>query len=124
MRRQSYSREQWLSWISEQASSGLSIAGFCHGKGLPVNSFYNWRNKLSTEGDEKDPSQWKFHGPFVPVSVRGGDSVEIDFPCGATVRLPADEEAIRRVLSILLQLGSPSLVQPGSQPRGQRGGQS
>ncbi len=33
MRRQSYSREQWLSWISEQASSGLSIAGFESSKG-------------------------------------------------------------------------------------------
>jgi transposase-like protein len=124
MRRQSYSREQWLSWISEQASSGLSIAEFCQTKGLPVNSFYNWRNKLTTEGDEKDPSLWKFPGPFVPVSVRVVDSVEIDLPCGATVRLPADQEATRRVLGILLQLGSQSLVPPGSQPRVQRRGQS
>jgi transposase-like protein len=103
--RQRYSREQWAEWISEQAVSGGSVAGFCQAKGLPVNSFYNWRNKLASSGSSTDPSLRRSQGLFLPVSVVGGGQVEIDLPCGALVRLPGDEEATRRVLSILLQLG-------------------
>ena len=125
--RRRFMREQWSDWIAEQSGSGLSVREFCRQKKLGPKSFYRWRKKLS--GRSGDPAAdaaaagqvdssrkrarsaisqtAKSSSPasFVPLSIVGTASVEIDLPCGATIRLPADEIATRCVLSVLLELG-------------------
>ena len=46
-----HSREQWLLWISDQQSSGMTIVAFCESVGIRENSFYRWRAKLAAEGE-------------------------------------------------------------------------
>lgn len=100
MVRRRFSREQWAEWISEQAVSGLGVSAFCESKGIPVQSFYLWRRKLAlVERPEGARSL------FLPVSVSGLGQVEIDMPCGATIRVPPDAAATRRVIDALLQAG-------------------
>ena len=102
MQRRRYSREQWRAWLVEQAEGGLSVAEFCRRQGVSAKTFYLWRSKLTDEltGEEVADK------PFVPVSLAGGAQVEIDLPCGATIRVPAVESAARLVLSVLVELGS------------------
>jgi Transposase len=100
MGRRRYSREQWAGWISEQAVSGMGVAAFCDSRELSVQSFYLWRRKLSA--DDRPP---KLGTSFVSVSLTGLAQVEIELPCGATIRLPPDEAATRRVIDALLQSG-------------------
>ncbi len=100
MKRHRYSPEQWASWLVEQRGSGKSIALFCQKKGVSENSFYCWRRKLDEGSEQGGPSN-----PFVALSVVGGEQVQIDMPCGATIRVPSDESLIRQVLSILVELG-------------------
>lgn len=100
MSRRRFSREQWAEWIAEQAESGMGVSSFCESKGIPAHSFYLWRRKLAAvEGPEGPRS------PFVPVSVSGLGQVEIDLPCGATIRVPPDAAATHRVIDALLQAG-------------------
>jgi len=35
-----HAREQWLLWISDQQSSGMTIVAFCESVGIRENSFY------------------------------------------------------------------------------------
>ena len=102
MKRRRYSREQWLEWQVEQVSSGQSISNFCKQKQVSENSFYAWRRKLDAELKTSQPST-----PFVPLSIVGGEQLEVDMPCGATIRVPSDELSVRRILAILLELGGP-----------------
>ena len=101
MKRRRYSREQWQKWFSEYRESGFTIADFCQRQGIPQKSFYLWRKKLSKEvADEASP--------FVPVSVVPTTSIEIDLPCGATVRVPSESSAMHCVLSTLIAIGGDS----------------
>ena len=103
-----YSAEQWAEWVAEQAESGLSVADFCDEVGVTTNSFYRWRTRLAA-ADETSGSQTAQALPvsrFVPLAIVGSPPVEIDLPCGAVVRVPADESVLRGVLRVLLDVGA------------------
>jgi transposase-like protein len=93
-------RQRWEQLVSEQPTSGQSIAVFCRSKNVPQNSFYLWRRKLA---NERQPVQGG--ASFIPVEVVGAKHVAIDLPCGATLRVPSDESSMSLVLSVLLRLG-------------------
>ena len=119
--RRRFTQQQWVDWIEEQSRSGLTVTEFCRRKKVGQNSFYLWRKKLA--GLAREPYQFnssktrarasrsqpasKSSSPssFVSLSIAGTPSVEIDLPCGATIRLPHDEVVMRHLLSALLELG-------------------
>jgi hypothetical protein len=102
MGRSRVGRQQWLAWVSEQAESGLSVKQFCDERQIPLQSFYLWRRKV--RGVENASA-----GAFVEVSIKQPVAqVEIELPCGATLRGLEADEALRRVLRALLELGRPS----------------
>lgn len=46
-------QEEWTRWrwlLSEQQTSGQSIAEFCRERVLPVWQFYEWRKRLRAKG--------------------------------------------------------------------------
>lgn len=100
MKRRRYSRQQWLAWLNEQPDSGLSVVAFCREKGISQKSFYAWRRKLA------DDLKLATSPVFVPVSVVPASPLQVEFPCGAKLMLPGDEAGMRRLLSILLELGA------------------
>ena len=99
-----HSRDQWKSWLSEHPSSGLTVAEFCIRQGIQPQSFYRWRRKLAQE--EATSSAAVQESPFVSVSMISMSSIEIDLPCGATVRVPADQSSLERVFRTLLAIGA------------------
>ena len=120
-----HSREQWLFWIRDQQSSGMTIVSFCESVGIRENSFYRWRAKLAAEGEtsvgarDDGGSLGKDHLPggggkdasaFVPLHVVASDRIEIDLPCGAVVRVPPDDAMVACVLRGLFDVdrGEPS----------------
>jgi hypothetical protein len=122
-----YSSEQWSAWIDEQRESGLSVAAFCDWIGVSQNAFYVRRRKLEAIGSHhSDQAHAARHvgihvassdaearvsavpsilSSFVPLSVTASQIIEVDLPCGATVRVPNDDASLRRVLSMLLEAG-------------------
>ena len=43
-----YPVEQWVEWIEQQKTSGLTVAAFCESVGVSQNAFY-WRCRRLTE---------------------------------------------------------------------------
>lgn len=120
--RRRYSREQWLSWITEQRSSEMTVSVFCEAIGVGENSFYRWKAKFIAESEkakqatraQTTPAQMtssQASPGFVPLSVVDSAQIEIDLPCGAVVRVPQDDDAVRCVLQVLMGSGS---GQPGT----------
>ncbi len=101
MARRRFSREQWGEWIGEQASSGVSVAEFCQQREISAQSFYLWRRKLA--GSQATAAT----GRFVPLVVIPASELIIDLPCGATIRVPAEQAILQRVLSVLWPLQRP-----------------
>ncbi len=81
----------WRGLVSEQSSSGESIAAFCRRRDVSQAPFYSWRKRFR----ESDA------GAFVPVSVIGCSELEVQFPCGGTMRVPRDHELVRCVVGAL-----------------------
>ena len=70
--------EQWQRLISEQASSGETITGYCRRVGVSTSSFDYWRTKIS--GKKK--------GEFVRV---GGAPLEVVLPSGVIIRVEKED---------------------------------
>ena len=99
--RRRYSRDQWRSWLGEQAASGLSISTFCLQNDIPENSFYYWRKKFAGEQEQSA----KAKALFVPVSVVSQSEFEVQFPHGVSMKVPRDAEAVRWIVDSLQQGG-------------------
>lgn len=87
--------QRWRDLIREQRQSGLSIAEFCRKNGFSANSLYFWRKKLAVDEPAK---------AFVPLAIVDSQGAEVEFPCGAILRLPpGDERALQLALFVLRQ---------------------
>ena len=95
--RRRYSREQWRSFLREQAASGLSVSAFCLQNDVPENSFCYWRKKFASE----ESQSVKTEPLFVPVSVVSRSDFEVQFPSGVSMRVPRDAEAVRWIVDAL-----------------------
>ena len=100
---QGYSAEQWREWIEEQPQSGMTVFDFCRAVGVSPQSFYRRRARLAEALEEpaSKPAE-----SLVPLRLVAASGLEIDLPCGATIRVPREERLIREVLTVLLD-GSP-----------------
>ena len=103
-RKSRFSKEQWAGFIAEQAASGLSAAKFCKQRNLRLPTFYQQRRNLTAECDEPKESS-----TMIPLQVVSGDLVDVELACGATIKLPTNNEsASREILRMLLELGRQS----------------
>lgn len=106
MKRIRYGRERWQHWVAQQVGSGLGVRAFCEAKGLPENSFYNWRKKLKDSPHEKPEiksgTNSEMLGNFVQLDVASAPQMEIRLPCGATVVMHVDQQTTHDVLTTLL----------------------
>jgi transposase-like protein len=101
MARRRYSREQWSQWVSAQLASGESAAAFCERRKVPLQAFYQWRRKLAVE-----PAAAGGQCSLVPLKIVAGWDVQIELACGATIKIPGDNEsATKMILAALVQLG-------------------
>jgi hypothetical protein len=120
--------QEWSALLAEQAASGLSVTEFCRQNKVTRESFYHWRKKLKSgesspgesspgEPEFKEPTVAEFFAklsepspktqhrdPFLPLTIVRPSMLEVDLPCGATLRLPdGNERLLRQVLQILLE---------------------
>ena len=86
--------EQWAKWrglVSEQLSSGQTVAAFCRDRGIRVSQFYDWKKRVR-EGEA---------AKFVEVKVKASSEQ----------RTPAPERYT--AIEIRLSNGRSILVEPG-----------
>ncbi len=88
------STEQWAKWrglVSEQISSGQTVAAFCRDRGIRGSQFYDWKKRVREAETAK----------FVEVKVK--ESSEQRKP--APERYPAIEILLNKGRSLLVEFG-------------------
>lgn len=90
---------RWRKLLAAQARSGQSIRAFCDSQGLSEPSFYAWRRELarSARGSEAATPT------FVPLQVMPSAAIEVTWPTGVVVRVPAGADgdmAVRLVAAL------------------------
>jgi len=92
----------WRGRLARFQKSNLTVAEFCRQEGISNPSFYQWRKRLAkSAGRSKQmPAPAKTaQAPLVPVKVCSSVLVEIEFPNGIRMRVPAgNAEALRCVI--------------------------
>ena len=105
----------WRDRLARFGESGLTVKEFCRTEGVSDPSFYQWRKRLegsqsrtrtrSRRSSKRTAKSVKAQ-PFVPVSVSSLDSVEVEFPNGVQIRIPANNvEALRVVIAAGNEVG-------------------
>ena len=92
----------WRDRLARFRKSKLSVAEFCRQEGISNPSFYQWRKRLVWDAARSKqvrvPAKTA-QSPLVPVKVSSPVLVEIEFPNGIRMRVPAGHaEALRGVI--------------------------
>jgi len=87
----------WRSRLAKFRKSNLSVAEFCRQEGLSNPSFYQWRKRLGEGAARSEQVQTPVKtSALVPVKVSSSLFVEIEFPNGIRMRVPAGNPEVLR----------------------------
>jgi hypothetical protein len=92
-------RSEWLDRLGRFSRSNLSVTEFCRRERVSVPSYYHWRRKLADA-----TSKVKAGGQpatFLPVHLARAADLEVTFPNGARLTLPA---ATRQQVQVFIEL--------------------
>jgi len=113
-------KRYWRDLIDRQPTSGLNIARFCADAGVSQNAFYVWKKRLRTTAPARQVTTVRRkHRPkkavaksLVPVRVipdvshrlPAAQAIEIAWPNGVALRVPADcdSKTLRDVFGLLV----------------------
>ena len=113
-------QDLWLRRMQRFSQSRLTVAEFCDREDVSVAAFYQWRRKLvalghspgATARAQGSLSAQIVSGPpngFVPVKVWQSSAIEVRFPNGVVLTLPAgDPEVLRQALLVVSQIPAPA----------------
>jgi hypothetical protein len=75
----------------------MTVAEFCRREDVSVASFYLWRRKLAETTIAEEATVKQSAGPtFIPVQVAAGANLQVVFPNGTRLTLPAhDHELVK-----------------------------
>ena len=95
-------RSHWLDRLRRFARSKCSVADFCQREQVSVASYYQWRRKLGhtvTDLSDRRPPTCE---SFVPVHVASAADLQVTFPNGTRLTLPAhDHELVKRCIDAI-----------------------
>lgn len=95
-------RSQWLDRVRRFARSKCSVADFCQREQVSVASFYQWRRKLADMSTDLSDGRAPTRKNFVPVQVTAAADLQVTFPNGTRLTLPAhDHELVKRCIDAI-----------------------
>lgn len=86
-------RQDWITRLQRFQENPSTVAAFCRIEGVSSASFYLWKRRLA-----EPPTS-----TFVPITIADTPSstpVEVAFPNGIVIRLPADATSLRTLFSL------------------------
>jgi hypothetical protein len=90
-------QQRWRDRLRRFSRSALSVAEFCRREQVSEPSFYQWRKRLAGTADDDQGTTPTTQATFLPVQVTASRSLQVAFPNGATLSLPADDPALVRL---------------------------
>jgi hypothetical protein len=89
-------RSEWVDRLRRFSRSNLSVTEFCRGEKVSVPSYYHWRRKLTDSSPDVSVRRRPTRASFVPVQVTTATDLQVTFPNGVRLTLPAlDYELVR-----------------------------
>jgi len=85
--------DQWADRLKRFEQTASTVAEFCDREGVSTASFYSWRRRLR----EHDAPR------FVPITLappRSAPPVEVAFPNGVVLRLPAGAAPLAHLFAL------------------------
>ena len=89
-------RQEWTARLQRFQQNPSSVEAFCRSEGVSSASFYLWKRRLAAESTAATPT-------FVPPTVvhtPPSPPVEVTFPNGIVIRVPADAQSLRTLFSL------------------------
>ena len=89
-------RQEWAARLQRFQQNPSSVEAFCRHEGVSSASFYLWKRRLAAEPTPAAPT-------FVPLTVAHtppSPPVEVTFPNGIVIRVPADAQSLRTLFSL------------------------
>jgi transposase len=90
-------RQEWAARLRRFQQNPSSVEAFCRAEGVSSASFYLWKRRLAVEPTTSTTPT------FVPITVADTPTsppVEIAFPNGIVIRLPADAHSLRTLFAL------------------------
>ena len=86
-------QEEMQSLIEQWKESGKTQQAFCQERDLAFTTFYYWLKRYRRQVDESS---------FLPVEISSGSHIEIRYPDGVILQLPAGIKlsALKQLLSL------------------------
>lgn len=95
-------RSQWLDRVRRFRRSKCSVADFCQREQVSVASFYQWRRKLADTSTGLSDGGAPTRESFVPVQVTSAADLQVTFPNGTRLTVPAhDQELVKRCIDAI-----------------------
>jgi len=100
----SVKRVEWRARLRRFERSTLSVVEFCRREQVSAASFYQWRRKLGEASANTKERPFPSRANFVPVQLTPVVGLEVRFPNGAQLTLPAsDSELVRLSIQAIAQ---------------------
>ena len=90
-------RQEWAARLQRFQQNPSSVEAFCRSEGVSSASFYLWKRRLA------DSPPTPARPTFVPITVADTPTappVEVAFPNGIVIRIPADAHSLRTLFSL------------------------
>ena len=88
----------WQERLGRFTRSPMTVAEFCRREKVSVASFYQWRRKLAAPATaEKVAVERSARPTFIPVQVAAGANVQVIFPNGTRLTLPAHDHDLDKL---------------------------
>ena len=96
-------RLQWQKRLGRFTRSKLTVAEFCRREEVSEAAFYQWRRRLAETPAAEDANVKQSARPtFIPVQVASGAIVQVVFPNGSRLALPAhDHELVKLAIGAI-----------------------
>jgi len=89
-------RQEWIARLKRFQEKPSSVHAFCRSEGVSSASFYLWKRRLAAEPTTTTTT-------FVPITVAHTPTsppVEVAFPNGIVIRIPADAHSLRTLFAL------------------------
>jgi hypothetical protein len=93
--------KKWTSLVSAHEKSGLNVPEFCRKQKIHENSFYSWRSKLKTNGNEFAENSFKELKLSDFSSGRSGIQICIKENVCIIIENRFNEDALLKVVKLL-----------------------
>jgi hypothetical protein len=90
-------RQEWAARLRRFQQHPSSVEAFCRSEGVSSASFYLWKRRLAAETTTPTHT-------FVPLTIAHtppAPPVEVVFPNGIVIRVPADAQSLRTLFALV-----------------------